>query len=194
MTSIQNYLITHKNPEEASFYMGLFSSLMRQILENSREEFILLDEEIKMLKNYVELQKIRFSQSIDFQIMIDEDLDPQYHSIPPMFAQPFIENAIEHGLFKSNNADNQLIVQFNLLENDTIELLINDNGVGHAEKIKSKAHNSLATTITKERLHALKASYKKTFELKTENRTTSSGEIEGYTVHLTLPTKVILPS
>ncbi|MEO1256427.1 MAG: histidine kinase, partial [Bacteroidota bacterium] len=101
MGAIQNYLLT-ENSEKASIYMSMFSKLMRQILENSREEFIPLSEEIEMLTNYMELQKLRF-KDLTYTIEVDDTLDEDTAGLPPMFAQPFIENALEHGLFKKED-------------------------------------------------------------------------------------------
>ncbi|WP_258102223.1 tetratricopeptide repeat-containing sensor histidine kinase [Marinoscillum pacificum] len=187
--AIQQYLLT-ESPEKASDYMSLFSKLMRQILENSRQEFITLEEEVNMLTNYLEVQKLRFQNAFDYSIELDEDLDPEYDGIPPMFAQPFIENALEHGLFKKDN--NEIRIKFTKVSDDLISLEITDNGTGMIEKlIKTSDHQSLATTITNERLDKMRVTYKTDFSMRSENITNQSGEVEGYKVTLSLPSKFV---
>lgn len=153
LTAIQQYLFQN-NPEQAGIYMSKFAKLMRQILEHSREDYIPIDEEISTLENYIQLQQLRFKDRFTYQIELDPSIDPETTKIPPMFAQPFIENAIEHGLFNKQN-DGLISIKFQKL-NDLIRLEVNDNGTGLSKskdlKPKVETHKSLATTITKERL------------------------------------------
>ncbi len=194
MTAIQNYLLQHQDTDQASHYIGLFSTLMRQILENSREEFISLGEEVKMLKNYMELQRIRFSENFTYNINIDDALDEEYTGIPPMFAQPFIENALEHGLFRKGQQDNHVSISFQASENKQVSLIIEDNGTGIVEKGGSPTHQSLATTITTERLDSFRKSGRTTNDLIGENIIGESGAIIGYRINLTLPSELISPA
>ena len=123
-------------------------------------------------------------------VELDEDLDPEYDGIPPMFAQPFIENALEHGLFKKDN--NEIRIKFTKVSDDLISLEITDNGTGMIEKlIKTSNHQSLATTITNERLDKMRVTYKTDFSMHSENITNQSGEVEGYKVTLSLPSKFV---
>ncbi len=187
--AIQQYLLT-ESPEKASDYMSMFSRLMRQILENSREEFITLEEEVSMLENYMEVQKLRFQNAFDYSIELDEDLDPEYDGIPPMFAQPFIENALEHGLFKK--AHNEIKIKFTKVSDKLISLEITDSGTGMIEQlIKTSDHQSLATTITNERLEKMRVTYKADLNMSSENLMNETGEVEGYRVTLSLPTKFV---
>ncbi|MEO1254964.1 MAG: histidine kinase, partial [Bacteroidota bacterium] len=189
MGAIQQYLLT-ESAEKASDYMSVFSKLMRQILENSREDFITLEEEVSMLKNYLELQKLRFQNNFEYTIEIDESLDSAYDGIPPMFAQPFIENALEHGLFKRDQ--NTIKIKFLKVSDELIQLEIMDNGIGVSETIaKTTKHQSLATKITNERLEKMQVTYKTTISLQAENIKNDSGEIEGYHIRLSLPSKLV---
>ncbi|MCV9385184.1 sensor histidine kinase [Reichenbachiella ulvae] len=191
MTAIQHYMMT-KGAEEASHYMGTFSRLMRQILDHSRQEFISLGEEIETLRNYMELQQMRFDNQFDYEIELDEELDEDYHHLPPMFAQPFIENALEHGLFKKDR-ENKINISFKAKGSEQIALEINDTGTGLIESSQSN-HKSLATRITQERLAIFKRTLKAQSELLLKNNFDAEGNIQGLRVNLTLPTKVILPA
>ncbi|MEM9340697.1 MAG: tetratricopeptide repeat protein [Bacteroidota bacterium] len=189
MIAIQRYLIERNNAEETSHYMGTFSSLMREILENSRESFITLKKEVNLLTKYLELQKMRFKDRFDYDIVIDENLDLVYHGVPPMFAQPFIENALEHGLFRKQ-ADNKLTIKFEKVGSDRVALYVTDNGVGMEAADHHSDHQSLATQITRERLASLKKANGKV-GFSANNIKNAMGEIEGFRVHLTLPTQLL---
>ena len=190
MGAIQHYLLTESR-EKASDYMGLFSKLMRQILENSRKEFIQLEEEIRMLKNYLKLQKLRFRNTFNYEIIVDKALNREYDGIPPMFAQPFIENALEHGLFKKEC--NDLRIKFSKISAKLVELEIFDSGTGlNQELSEAKDHKSLATIITNERLEKMRMTYKTGLVFNTENVINNVKEIDGYRVCIRLPMKLIM--
>ncbi|OJJ22068.1 hypothetical protein BKI52_08495 [marine bacterium AO1-C] len=170
MGAIQNYMITN-DTRHSSIYLAKFSKLMRAVLENSRQEYISLNNEIEMLENYLSLQNLRFEEGFDYRITIDEQLDTEFIAIPPMFAQPFIENAIEHGIARLKK-NGWIQINFSLHEKVVI-LKITDNGVGIENSIETKqtqkkVHHSLATTITQERIDLYRQSLKKniTFEVK----------------------------
>ncbi|OJJ22074.1 hypothetical protein BKI52_08525 [marine bacterium AO1-C] len=170
MGAIQHYIVTNDS-KNASIYLAKFSRLMRAVLENSRQEYICLDEEIDMLENYLVLQNLRHEGSFEYQVTIDDQLDPEMITIPPMFAQPFIENAIEHGI--AHLKENGLITIDFSLQQDVIVLKITDNGRGIEDSLRAKAaqtkeHRSLATIITKERIALYQQSLKKniTFKVK----------------------------
>ncbi|TAL57587.1 MAG: tetratricopeptide repeat protein, partial [Bacteroidetes bacterium] len=97
MGSIQNFILEN-NRKEATVYLARFAKLMRLVLENSRESFIPLSKEMLMLEHYLELQRLVVNRPFDYNIEIDPAIDPEKTEIPPMLSQPFIENAIKHGL------------------------------------------------------------------------------------------------
>ena len=102
LTNIQGYMIEN-DIKMASQYLTRFARLMRNILYNTSREWIQLSQEISTIENYLELQKSRYENKFDYKIEVDEDIDPEEISIPPMLTQPFIENAIEHGLRHLSN-------------------------------------------------------------------------------------------
>ena len=99
LIAIQSY-IYKKDPVQAGDFLAKFADLVRIILEASRVEFVKLTKEIKMLNLYFELQNLRFENKFEYKIEVSDDIDAENISIPPMLAQPFIENAIEHGIRK----------------------------------------------------------------------------------------------
>lgn len=181
LTSIQTYIL-QSNTKESVTYLGKFAKLMRQILEHSRAEFVTISEESDMLKNYLQIQQLRFKGRFDFEIEIDESIDPVHTSIPPLFAQPFVENAIEHGM-KSLETGGMIFIRFKA-ESNNILLEIQDNGSGfEVSAIAEKNHKSLATIISQERLQILSRQHHQHFDLSI----ISKSETAGVLVSIRLP-------
>lgn len=191
LASIQSYLLKKEDLAIAGKYLLRFSKLMRQILENSRSEFIPLSEEVAMLENYMELQKIRFKDNFDYEIQLEDELDQEETGIPPMFAQPFVENALEHGLFRSKDSENKVTIRFKRKEHGLIELEISDTGAGIENHLVKENHKSLATKITKERLDSYKLTVRKKVGLLSENILNEKGSVVGYRINLILPSEMI---
>ncbi|MDZ7741753.1 MAG: two-component regulator propeller domain-containing protein [Bacteroidota bacterium] len=166
LTAIQDY-IYEKEPAEAGKYLSGFARLMRQILSNSREEYISLDNEINYLVLYMDLQQLRFENKFEYKLHVDPDLEQEFTAIPPMLAQPFIENALEHGISNSDQSG-RIIIRFDKKE-DHVRFTLEDNGIGieHSREIKTKGsnHKSLAIQITRERLENLNRREKNKIEL-----------------------------
>lgn len=133
MTSIQGYM-NQGGAKKASVYLVKFSKLIRQVLDNSRSEFISLDQEINMLDNYLSIQNLKRDHPFTFKIEVEEGLDTDEIAIPPMFAQPFIENAIERGVTHIKEGAT-ITIHFSLKQ-DHLILEILDNGYGIEEAIK----------------------------------------------------------
>ena len=181
LASIQTYIL-QSNTKESVSYLSKFAKLMRQILEHSREEFITVKQETEMLKNYIEIQQLRFKDKFEFVIEVDAGIDQEMVRIPPLFAQPFVENAIEHG-FKEKDSGGKLTVRFERI-GSKISLMVNDNGSGiKMTDIEEKEHRSLATQITRERLNLLGRKFKEVFSLDVDSSLDT-----GTTARLVLPT------
>lgn len=150
--SIENIqeLIYGKKDEEAINYLGKFSALTRQILENSNENYISLTEEVAMITNYMAIQQLLYSNKFDYTIAIESSIDAETIFLPPMLTQPFIENAIKHGL--SNTKQNGRVDISFYLNESKLFFEVSDNGKGFNTGKKTGNHKSLAMTITKERL------------------------------------------
>lgn len=189
LIAIQSY-IYKQDPVKAGDFLAKFADLVRITLENSRVEFVLLEKELRMLRAYLELQSLRYDGKFDFLIDLDENIDPAKTLIPPMMAQPFIENAIEHGLrHKSEQGNLTIIIQ---KEKFLLRIIVEDNGVGrekaHELEINRK-HQSMATGITRERLANLGKKFRQKFILQIEDLKAESGEVIGTRVILEVPYK-----
>jgi LytS/YehU family sensor histidine kinase len=186
--AIQNFMLQNK-PEEAGGYMTRFARLMRQILENSREDYVSLEEEISTLENYLELQLLRFRGRFTYEIVVASDIDREEVSIPPMFAQPFIENALEHGL-KDMQSGGKVLVSFTR-QHDHILLTVEDNGVGlGGTYVTREGHKSLAGTITAERVSLINKGLKRKIELIVEDLKAMEGG-SGTRVKLAMPYRLV---
>lgn len=146
LTSIQNLILGDKN-EEAVGYLSRFGELTRDVLESSRREWISLDKELAMLKNYVKLESAGFEEELKLAIHCDE-LEIDQVMVPPMILQPFVENSIKHGFTGRESGE----IRVWLTQSDNqLNVQIEDNGQGLNEEQKEE-RESLALTIVKERL------------------------------------------
>lgn len=183
--SIQNYII--KNDSIQSYhYLSKFSLLIRNILDNSKEDYLDIEQEIKTLKLYIELEQVRFKHPFEAIIDIDKELNMDFE-IPTMLIQPYIENAIWHGLMpKKTKGILWLVLK---KENNSLKISIKDNGVGRPleSTFSNKAHESKGMLLTKERLEAMKIKYKKNFNLKIIDLKDSQGSAVGTEVTITIP-------
>jgi ligand-binding sensor domain-containing protein len=151
LNSIKGYIAENQG-KEARKQITNFAKLMRQYLDNSSTQWITISEETKMLTNYLNLEVMLNNDNISFELSTQEE----DFSIPPMIIQPFVENAIHHGL-KPLGKPGLINIRFYLDNNDLICEVI-DNGIGRdkaAELSKKKEHDSKALSIIKERLHYL---------------------------------------
>ena len=169
--------------DSAALYLTKFSKLMRETLENSRKEFITVDEEISMLKNYMDIHKQRLG-SFNYTVDLDEAIDPEMDTIPPMFVQPFVENAVEHGV-GSLKEGGKIELRFKK-EGEFINIAVNDNGKGLTPNSDSD-HQSLSTTIIQERIDLFNQALKNKIQLVIDNIKNESGEVSGTKVELKVP-------
>lgn len=153
LNSIQKYIWENKE-EDAAEYLASFAKLMRSILENSRHEFITLQKETEFLKLYIELEHRRSNNSFNYSITLDESLDPAHILIPPLLLQPFIENAIWHGLNKKQGKGNLLVSMRQV--NGQLECIVDDDGAGRpAVQDIAPPRKSLGISITRQRIERL---------------------------------------
>lgn len=137
-----NSFIAVNDERNANRYLSEFSVLMRSVLENSDEDFILLTKEIELLELYVKLEHNRFKEKFDYQINIDETIDLAQFSIPPMLLQPYIENAIWHGL-RYRKEKGTLEISVYKKDSETISISIIDDGIGRKKSQELKTKNQL---------------------------------------------------
>jgi LytS/YehU family sensor histidine kinase len=178
----------YEENENAERYLLRFARLIRQTLSNSRMTYITIQEEYETLKNYILLENMRFKQAFDFKIVCDFNQLPLHPCIPPMLIQPYVENAIIHGLPKRTSGA-ELLIHF-YREGACLKVLIRDNGIGYTESKKNKrdtGHKSYGTQITEERLKSLRENRKDGFHVSISDADTSDAEFPGTQVILTIP-------
>ena len=159
LNSIQQMILANEEMV-ATKYLSKFSKLLRTVLVHSDKEFITLTEELEILRLYIDLESIRFKSSFNYSIECDEDMDTDEIKLPTLLIQPFVENAIWHGLMHKEG-ERLLSLKFSESE-DSLVCTIEDNGVGRkrSAEIKmvqghDKKHTSKGIQVSKERLQAL---------------------------------------
>lgn len=153
LNSIQ-HLILQNNKKSALKYLSKFSKLTRNVLESSHLTTVTLDEEISVIKSYLELESLRFDNSFNYSIVIDDNLDIANIEIPLMLLQPYVENALIHGLIVKKEGEKNLSIRF-LKADDHCTIVIEDNGIGRHSKIaeyKKNDKKSRGMEITEKRL------------------------------------------
>jgi hypothetical protein len=183
-----NQFIANNNELAANQYLTKFSTLMRRVMENSKDDFVLFSKEVELLQNYLELEKSRFADKFDFDVFIDDELyaNEQLY-IPGMLIQPHLENAIWHGL-RYKDEKGFLKLSFKKV-NETLQVIVEDNGVGIAESKRTKTanqqkHKGRGITNTYERIGILNELYKHNITCQVEDKI---APLHGVKVTLTIP-------
>jgi sensor histidine kinase YesM len=189
LNTIQSYIYTN-DKENASQYLGKFSTLTRMILDMSNKEIVCIADEIKALKLYLELEQLRFEDKLHYTLQIDNAISIETAYIPSMLIQPYVENAIKHGLLHKKN-DWQLQIQF-IKKNDGIVVIVDDNGIGRKRseelnKHKARLHQSFATNANQKRLEILNKGLAHNIALEIIDKTDAHGNAFGTTVKLFIP-------
>ena len=188
LNSIQSYIVT-QNTDKAVQYLGKFSQLMRLILTNSSFKYISFKEEVKSIQYYLDLEKLRFEDKFDYKLTVDKKIDLEFIQIPPMIIQPYIENAIIHGLI-NKPTKGKLDIDFKLNKTSVI-CIVQDNGVGRQKSleidkesgIKRKSRGML---ITKARLEILNRQTDDQFSVLIDDLVDSKGGAKGTRVTLNI--------
>ncbi|MGJ8745773.1 tetratricopeptide repeat-containing sensor histidine kinase [Polaribacter sp.] len=137
-----NSFIAVNDERNANRYLSEFSALMRSVLENSDEDFIPLNKEIELLELYVKLEHNRFKDKFEYEINVDKTIDLDQFSIPPMLLQPYIENAIWHGL-RYRKTKGNLEISIDQKDKETLSIFIIDDGIGREKSQELKTKNQL---------------------------------------------------
>ena len=160
LNSVQQMILANEEMI-ATKYLSRFSKLLRAILVHSDKETITLKEELEILNLYIELESIRFKGAFNYKVICDEDIDLEEVKVPTLLVQPFVENAIWHGLMHKEG-DRQLLVEF-IEKGDSLQCIIEDNGVGRKQAAAVKGvslngvnHQSKGIAVTTERLKAMR--------------------------------------
>jgi len=158
-----NSFIAQNDERTANRYLTEFSTLMRNVLDNSEADFIPLSNEIEMLELYMKLEHSRFKDKFDYKIEVDEKLKISEYQIPPMLLQPYVENAVWHGL-RYKKKKGSLSVRIQQKNEDSIEITITDDGIGRIKSKELKTENqqkqlSKGMDNIKKRVHILNEMY-----------------------------------
>jgi ligand-binding sensor domain-containing protein len=152
-----NRFIQLSDPDTASNYLTKFSRLIRQVLDNSRSDVISLEAELEANMLYLEMESLRFAGQFNFRLTVDENVETATLDVPPLLIQPYLENAVWHGLMQKEGENRRLTVDIRLENENTLHIEIEDNGIGRvaAQALKSKTatkHKSHGMDVTAERL------------------------------------------
>jgi ligand-binding sensor domain-containing protein len=190
MNSIQHFIL--KNDKfSAQKYLSQFSKLIRSVLENSKQSTITLGQEIEALELYTGLEKVRASRPFTSIIEADKNLQTDMIRIPPLIIQPYVENAILHGLMPLQERDGNLSVTF-YMAGDYLECVIEDNGIGRkkAKALRSRdGHHPVGLSLTGRRIEILNQNKEELVGLTIEDKISTEGEPMGTRVVLLIPVK-----
>lgn len=192
LNSIQQFILKG-DVESANKYLSQFSRLIRLVLQYSEANFITLDEEIDMLRLYLSLEKTRFGDSFEYNIYLEETLDVDEIKIPNLMVQPFVENAIWHGLMHKEG-NRKIGIHFSLSDERTLQCEIIDNGIGRckSEEIKKMKsvdikHQSKGMQLIKDKSDILKRQFNKEVLIDINDVMNEASEVTGTRVLIKLP-------
>jgi LytS/YehU family sensor histidine kinase len=190
LNSIKLYTLENDS-QTASEYLTKFSQLIRLVLENSRSEKVTLQKELETLKLYIELEAMRFKDKVQYKINVVPHIDQQYIEIPPLLLQPYVENAIWHGLMHKRDGGN-ITIDIAQPSEYLLHIEITDDGIGRemAKEHKSKSatrQKSFGLKMTSERLDAINHIYQTKTEVKIVDLVDTDGLAAGTKVIIEIP-------
>jgi len=192
LNSIDSYIIRNES-KKASEYLNNFARLMRLILQNSRSNYINLKDELEALELYMQMESLRFKNKFCYSIAVDENVETNSIVIPPMLIQPYVENAIWHGLMHKTNGIEGL-VKINISKNaDDLLCVIEDNGIGRKkaaelkEQKQSNHKRSMGMQITKDRIEIINKLYNMNASINIYDMEDELGNAKGTKVELIIP-------
>ncbi|MBI4929204.1 MAG: histidine kinase [Bacteroidetes bacterium] len=159
INSIQSYILNNDS-QFAYDYLAKFSKLIRQVLSNSQHSSISLEKELEALKLYIELEQTRFKERFDFEILVDDNLPIEEIKVPTLLIQPYLENAIWHGIMHLNESKKGKLKVHLFLNVSVLKIIIEDNGIGRERSTllkKESTHESFGMMLSEKRVDILKA-------------------------------------
>ena len=194
LNAIQNFVLSN-DTDKAVNYLAKFSYLMRMILANSTASNIPLKDELKALTYYMDLERLRFDDKFVYTIQVDPSIDEEFIEIPPMLFQPYVENAIIHGLVNSPK-DGLLEIKLQLLEKGILHCIIQDNGIGREKAIELRAKSGIkrqpkGMIITQERLQILNKQSSRNSQVRVTDLKDNQGNPAGTRIELDIQFKEI---
>ena len=190
LNSIKLYTLENDS-KTASEYLTIFSQLIRMVLENSRSEKVTLEKELETLRLYIELEAMRFKEKVKYNITVAPEIDLQYIEIPPLLIQPYVENAIWHGLMHKQNGGT-INIQVTQTAEHTLMIEIADDGIGRekAVELKSKSatrQKSFGLNMTAERVRIINQLYQIDATIKITDLKDNDNNATGTIVNITIP-------
>ncbi|GAB3994235.1 hypothetical protein GCM10028807_31520 [Spirosoma daeguense] len=190
LNSIKLYA-TENDTAKASDYLTRFSRLIRLVLENSRSEHVTLRNELDALQLYLEMEAMRFKSKLRFSIDVAETIDAEFVEIPPLLLQPYVENAIWHGLMHKLEGGN-VAVRVEQPDDNRLRIFITDDGIGRTKsaELKSKSatpKKSLGMNVTRERIALINQLYKTHTQVQIKDLIDAEGHPAGTEVMLDIP-------
>ncbi len=187
INSIQNYILDN-NVDKALGYLSSFSKVVRKTLEFADKKFVRLNDVLSYLQHYIDLEKMRFDDMFNYEVVLDEEIDADSVMMPPMILQPIIENSIKHGIHPLNKKGTIRIEIFRF-NKESIKIIIEDNGIGRekASKINNNRklkNDSKGLKITKERLDILNRNNTGTYDIKIIDLYDDEGAASGTRVEI----------
>jgi tetratricopeptide (TPR) repeat protein len=181
-----NHFIAQQDERTANKFLSEFSMLMRLVMENSQEDFIPLQKEHEILSLYLKLEHYRFRDKFDYEIQLDNNIDMESIEVPPMLVQPYLENAVWHGL-RYKESKGKLMLRFQKMDHSLV-VEIEDDGIGRKKSadiktVNQKKHNSTGLKNIQERLSIINKVYKSNYHVHIEDLP----EEAGTKVRVTLP-------
>ncbi len=194
LNAIQELIIT-ENTEEGYKYLSSFSKLLRMVLNNSEKNFITLSAELEMIQLYLSLEALRFKQSFNYEIIIDESVETEIIQVPSLLMQPYVENAVWHGLRHKKGNKNLLIT---IKENSQqLQIEIDDNGVGReksaeikSQKLGAEQFESKGTALAQQRIVLLNQQFPNLATTEIVDKLNENGESSGTKVIIYLPINI----
>jgi|GEM_PF-2232079 len=190
LNSVQSLFYANEK-EKASEYLGKFSKLMRSVLEMSDQVSVSLYKEIDALTSYLELERLRFEKSFTYNIELDEHIDDEMIKIPSMLIQPYVENAVKHGLLHKEG-DSELRIHISQPDKEHLKVDISDNGIGRQasaqiQSDRNPEHRSFASEATAKRLELLNNNRSNKLVVEYEDLKDADGKAQGTRVSIIIP-------
>ncbi|HYF02602.1 MAG TPA: tetratricopeptide repeat protein, partial [Patescibacteria group bacterium] len=193
LNSIQ-YFLTHNDKQSAYRYLSRFAKLIRMTLEHVRQPLIPLETEFAIITLYLEMEQLRFGQKVNFSIIHDPLMELKSIFVPPMILQPYVENALRHGILYLNHRQGYINIEAQFTNEDFILLVIEDNGIGRHESMQRKMnsrtkenHTSFGMSLNEERIALLKESTGKEMNIKIIDHKDENGNGAGTRIEVYLP-------
>ncbi|HXC03194.1 MAG TPA: two-component regulator propeller domain-containing protein [Bacteroidia bacterium] len=191
IASIQNFILK-SDTDSANRYLSKFSRLIRLVLINSTHEYISLEKELETLMLYLDLERMRFQNKFSYEFVSEPGIEASTILIAPLIIQPYVENAIWHGLMHLKERPGKLVIDLRKTGN-SLKCSVTDNGIGRKKSMESKQgnkHKSLGMSITKERLENINAIYKSKLSVNFIDLSDEKGNPAGTTVEIFIPLSI----